>query len=375
VVAVCDQQQGKTRPPVTVTFRSFTPQPNGLEFKAGQDYYFISALLGHQGDPQRRFSPCREHNMKVIFKVCCKPAASSQRPGPNASLLAPAQQRAQQPALQQQQSTRRPPVITLRPSLLTGGQQQSAGPAEPAAAHAARQPAAQAGLEEYLRNLAPGAAHFGPSAGQQQQQQAQPMTVLPIEVLQPSSEAPPQQDSQEGGERNDIVQNEQQPPPTAPTLLRPPPPPPRAPALFPFDPTAPPEILRSYERWAPTPLPPALTRGQQRNQPQQQQPQQALPGLHMASLMRQQHQQLEQPAPWQLPPQQRPPLQRAHSQQQQQQSEAAAARPSGQSRMSLYPHSVWSTTCKYPPKPLSSPLRLSLRPNPQSLSLALAGPI
>lgn len=64
----------------TVTFRSFTPQPRGLEFKPGQDYYFISTLAGHNGDSDKRFSPCKEHNMKVIFKVCCKPSAASTQP-------------------------------------------------------------------------------------------------------------------------------------------------------------------------------------------------------------------------------------------------------------------------------------------------------
>lgn len=106
VVAVCDQPVGRQpRPPVTVTFRSFTPQPNGLEFKAGRDYYFITALIGAD-DEHTRFMPCRELNMRVIFKVCCKP------------------------------NHRRPPlsaadtVITLRPSLAAAARPATVLPIE-----------------------------------------------------------------------------------------------------------------------------------------------------------------------------------------------------------------------------------------------------
>jgi len=65
VVAKCDNP---ARPPVTITFRSFSPSPRGLEFHPGQDYYFISTssrtdLLETQG------GSCSTHNMKVIFKV------------------------------------------------------------------------------------------------------------------------------------------------------------------------------------------------------------------------------------------------------------------------------------------------------------------
>ena len=60
----------------TISFRSFTPIPGGLEFRPGQDYYFITTsspnnLHGKNG------GRCKTHNMKVIFKVA---ANSSQMP-------------------------------------------------------------------------------------------------------------------------------------------------------------------------------------------------------------------------------------------------------------------------------------------------------
>ncbi|CAL4212737.1 unnamed protein product, partial [Meganyctiphanes norvegica] len=58
----------------TITFRSFTPQPGGLEFKPGQDYYFIST--SSKDDLYRRIGGrCTTHHMKVVFKVCCDPAS------------------------------------------------------------------------------------------------------------------------------------------------------------------------------------------------------------------------------------------------------------------------------------------------------------
>jgi len=65
VVAQCDNP---ARPPVTITFRSFSPSPRGLEFHPGQDYYFIST--SSRTDLHRRVGgSCSSHNMKVIFKV------------------------------------------------------------------------------------------------------------------------------------------------------------------------------------------------------------------------------------------------------------------------------------------------------------------
>lgn len=39
IIAYCDKPYKLMY--VTITFRSFTPQPGGLEFQPGQDYYFI----------------------------------------------------------------------------------------------------------------------------------------------------------------------------------------------------------------------------------------------------------------------------------------------------------------------------------------------
>ena len=42
IIAVCDKPYKLMY--FTITFRSFTPQPGGLEFRPGQDYYFICKL-------------------------------------------------------------------------------------------------------------------------------------------------------------------------------------------------------------------------------------------------------------------------------------------------------------------------------------------
>ena len=53
---------------VTITFRSFTPTPGGLEFEPGKDYYFIST--SSPDDLYNRIGGrCSTHSMKVIFKV------------------------------------------------------------------------------------------------------------------------------------------------------------------------------------------------------------------------------------------------------------------------------------------------------------------
>lgn len=130
VVAKCDQQQqqqqqvgsaGKPRPavtPFTITFRPFSPQPKGLEFTAGQDYYFISALVDPKLDAVRRFSPCRELNMKVIFKVCCKSSSGSSTNNPPSSSVNTRSNGSISVvrAHQQQPSLRAPGVVTIRPS-------------------------------------------------------------------------------------------------------------------------------------------------------------------------------------------------------------------------------------------------------------------
>jgi hypothetical protein len=66
VIALCNKPSQVMY--FTITFRSFTPTPGGMEFRPGQDYYFISTsadddLNGRQG------GRCTTHNMKVMFKV------------------------------------------------------------------------------------------------------------------------------------------------------------------------------------------------------------------------------------------------------------------------------------------------------------------
>ena len=66
VIAVCDKPHDLKY--VTITFRSFTPTPGGLEFRPGQDYYFIST--SSRGDLYRRLGGrCSTHNMRLVFKV------------------------------------------------------------------------------------------------------------------------------------------------------------------------------------------------------------------------------------------------------------------------------------------------------------------
>lgn len=66
IIAICDRPL--TRNLVTISFRPFTPQPGGLEFKPGNDYYFIST--SSQDDLHRRIGGrCSSSNTKVIFKV------------------------------------------------------------------------------------------------------------------------------------------------------------------------------------------------------------------------------------------------------------------------------------------------------------------
>lgn len=68
VIAVCDKPY-KTMY-ITITFRPFTPQPGGLEFLPGHDYYFIST--SSKEDLHLRVGGrCASDNMKVVFKVCC----------------------------------------------------------------------------------------------------------------------------------------------------------------------------------------------------------------------------------------------------------------------------------------------------------------
>ncbi|XP_042145364.1 ephrin-A5 isoform X1 [Ixodes scapularis] len=84
IIAVCDRPHQLMY--FTITFRSFTPQPGGLEFRPGQDYYFISTSTGDVGGLHRRIGGrCATHNMKVIFKVCCDPSKTPPTPRPRST--------------------------------------------------------------------------------------------------------------------------------------------------------------------------------------------------------------------------------------------------------------------------------------------------
>ncbi|XP_065349999.1 ephrin-A1 isoform X2 [Cloeon dipterum] len=69
IIANCDKPNKHLF--YTVTFRPFSPQPGGLEFHPGHDYYFIST--SSKKDIQAHHSgSCADFNMKMMFKVCCK---------------------------------------------------------------------------------------------------------------------------------------------------------------------------------------------------------------------------------------------------------------------------------------------------------------
>ena len=66
IVAICNRPHRLMY--FTITFRSFTPTPGGLEFHPGKDYYFVST--SSRDDLHRRVGGgCSTHNMKMIFKV------------------------------------------------------------------------------------------------------------------------------------------------------------------------------------------------------------------------------------------------------------------------------------------------------------------
>jgi len=80
VVAVCDKPDRQLQ--FTITFRSFSPTPRGLEFRPGQDYYFIST--SSRRDLHRRVGgSCSTHNMKVIFKVAASKTVEERRDAVN----------------------------------------------------------------------------------------------------------------------------------------------------------------------------------------------------------------------------------------------------------------------------------------------------
>ena len=66
IVAVCDRPRSFKY--FTITFRSFSPSPGGLEFKPGHTYYFVSTSTIN--DVHRRAGGyCSSHNMKMVFKI------------------------------------------------------------------------------------------------------------------------------------------------------------------------------------------------------------------------------------------------------------------------------------------------------------------
>ena len=66
IVAVCDRPHSFQY--FTITFRSFSPSPGGLEFKPGHNYYFVST--SNSNNVHRRVGGyCKSHNMKMVFKI------------------------------------------------------------------------------------------------------------------------------------------------------------------------------------------------------------------------------------------------------------------------------------------------------------------
>lgn len=62
----------------TISFREFTPIPMGLEFQRGRDYYYISTSNGSiNGVGNLSGGSCLHNNMRLIFKVCCRPSPST----------------------------------------------------------------------------------------------------------------------------------------------------------------------------------------------------------------------------------------------------------------------------------------------------------
>ena len=66
VIAMCNKPHELMY--FTITFRSFTPTPGGMEFVPGQDYYFVSTS-SKENLYQRVGGRCSTHHMKVAFKV------------------------------------------------------------------------------------------------------------------------------------------------------------------------------------------------------------------------------------------------------------------------------------------------------------------
>merc|ERR1712241_1338034 len=74
IIAVCNRPHELMY--FTITFRSFTPTPGGLEFRPGHSYYFIST--SSKNDLHRRVGGgCSTHNMKITFRVAADNTISS----------------------------------------------------------------------------------------------------------------------------------------------------------------------------------------------------------------------------------------------------------------------------------------------------------
>ena len=74
IIAVCNRPHELMY--FTITFRSFTPTPGGLEFRPGHSYYFIST--SSKNDLHRRVGGgCSTHNMKITFRVAAEDAIPS----------------------------------------------------------------------------------------------------------------------------------------------------------------------------------------------------------------------------------------------------------------------------------------------------------
>lgn len=52
----------------TLTFRQFSPIPGAIDYKPGNDYYFMAAS-GDKDKHQKVDALCRDYNMKIIIKV------------------------------------------------------------------------------------------------------------------------------------------------------------------------------------------------------------------------------------------------------------------------------------------------------------------
>ena len=77
IVALCNRPHELMY--FTITFRSFTPTPGGLEFRPGHDYYFISTSSPHNLH-RRVGGGCGNHNMKVVFRVAPNEAIGENEP-------------------------------------------------------------------------------------------------------------------------------------------------------------------------------------------------------------------------------------------------------------------------------------------------------